>query len=219
MREGADYFDVTPLVSERLGVFPGDRGYSRRVAMSFKGGDHLELSSIETTLHLGAHADAPSHYDPTGVGIGERALSPYLGLAQVISARAIPGERVAVSQLAERTVRAPRVLLNTGSFPDPDRWNSDFCGVEPELIDWLADQGAVLIGLDTPSLDPENSKALESHARVRARGLAVLEGLVLNQVPDGLYVLVALPLKLEGADASPVRAILMSREYAAKGLV
>lgn len=209
MKEGVDWFDLSPVVSERMGVFPGDTPFRRTRLMSFEAGHHLELSKIETTVHLGAHADAPSHYDRRGSGIGERDLFPYLGRCQVLDARAPRGARVAPEHLWTTEIKAPRILLRTGSFPDPDRWNSDFCSLEPRMVDWLADQGVVLVGVDTPSIDPEDSKELESHARVRERGLAILEGLVLDRVPDGVYSLVALPLRLEGADASPVRAVLL----------
>ncbi|MCZ6834539.1 MAG: arylformamidase, partial [Planctomycetota bacterium] len=66
------------------------------------------------------------------------------------------------------------------------------------------------VGLDTPSVDLQNSKDLPSHARFLANDMAILEGLVLADVPAGLYELIALPLKLMGFDASPVRAVLRS---------
>jgi arylformamidase len=100
-------------------------------------------------------------------------------------------------------------LLATGSFPNPEKWNSDFAALSPELVTYLHKQGVRLVGIDTPSIDPENSKALESHQAVADCDLAILEGIVLDKVPDGLYTLLALPLKIEGADASPVRAVLL----------
>ncbi|MEK7691029.1 MAG: cyclase family protein, partial [Bdellovibrionota bacterium] len=105
---------------------------------------------------------------------------------------------------------APRVLIRTGSFPDPEKWNSDFWSLSPELVDFLAGQGVRLVGIDTPSIDPEADSELLSHAAVYRHGLAVLEGLVLTKVPDGIYELIALPLRLEGCEASPVRAVLRS---------
>ena len=204
-----EILDISPVISSRLGVFPGDQPYVRTVSMSFARGDHLELSRIQTTVHLGAHADAPCHYAAQGAGIGERPLRPYLGRAQVITANGPPGGRVGLTHLATQNIQAPRVLLRTGSFADPDHWNADFCGLEPSLIDWLADRGVCLIGIDTPSIDPEASKNLETHARVFARDLAILEGLDLRTAVDGFYALIALPLRLEGADASPVRAVLL----------
>jgi arylformamidase len=101
----------------------------------------------------------------------------------------------------------PRVLLRTYARV-PEGWDPSFTAIEPAAIDLLHAHGVVLVGLDTPSLDPEQSKTLDAHQRVRAHGMAVLEGLVLDQVPEGDYELIAPPLKWRGLDASPVRAVL-----------
>lgn len=209
----ADVIDISPAISERTGVFPGDVKFERSVSMDFKKGDHLLLSSIRTTLHLGAHADGPNHYSATGEGIGVRPLSIYMGRCLVLHANAKRGERVSKAHLGEawRTAvswPAPRILVRTSSFPDPDRWNHDFCSLAPDLIEDWARSGVRLVGIDTPSIDPEDSKTLDSHRIVAKHDLAILEGLVLANVAEGLYSLVAFPLKLEGADASPVRAVL-----------
>lgn len=207
-----DYFDLSPRVGESIAVFPGDTPYRRRVLLGFESGHTLALSGIETTLHLGAHADAPNHYHPRGVAIDERDLNLYVGLAQVVDVSGLPrGERVGISHWGKRAVQAPRVLFRTGSFPDPNHWNGDFNSLSPELLNFLADQGVRLVGIDTPSVDPAESKALEAHQALYARDFAVLEGLVLEGVPEGVYELTALPLRLAGADASPVRAVLWKK--------
>ena len=102
----------------------------------------------------------------------------------------------------------PRVLLRTWPRAPLDRWVSDFRAVAPATIDLLAARGVLLIGVDTPSLDPETSKTMDAHHRVRVHDMAILEGLVLDRVAPGDYELIALPLPIVGADASPVRAIL-----------
>jgi arylformamidase len=209
MTPGLQYFDISPEISSKTGVFPGDVPYQRAIGMDFKLGHHLLLSSVTTTLHLGAHADGPNHYDPSGQSIGERELHYYMGICQVIDASKTPlGARIGAEIIRPGQIQAPRLLFKTGSFPNPDSWNSDFNSLSPELVDLLAKAGVILVGIDTPSIDPEKSTALEAHHRVAAHGLAILEGLVLDKVPDGLYTLVALPLRLKDADASPVRAIL-----------
>jgi len=208
--EGAKIYDISPLISDRIAVFPGDQAFERKVAMDFAQGDHLGLSSILTTVHVGAHTDAPNHYHRDGESIDQRDLGFYLGRCQVVSVSAARGERIGLRQLQGTQILAPRVLFRTNSFPDPDQWNGDFNSFSPELIDELAKKKVVLIGIDTPSVDPADSKALEAHQAVYRNGLAILEGIVLDQVPDGLYTLVALPLKIQGGDASPVRAILYS---------
>ncbi len=201
-------YDLTPDIHSGLGVFPGDIAFQRKVSFDFKKGHHLLLSSIESTLHLGAHADSSSHYHAQGGGIEKRNLQHYFGPAQVIRVSLRPSDRISLPDLQGIQVRAPRVLFSTQSFPDPDRWNSDFMALSPEVIHHLKAQGCVLVGIDTPSVDPEDSKELESHQALYETGMAVLEGLMLSKVPEGLYTLMALPLPIREADASPVRALL-----------
>lgn len=200
--------DVSPPVHPGIGVWPGDVPYRRDVSVSFSDGGNLDLSAITSTLHVGAHADAPGHYVADGAGIDARDLRPYLGACELITVSVGRGQRVYPRHLSG-PVRAPRVLLRTGTFPDPTVFSTDFAALSPELIDALAAQGVVLVGLDTPSVDPFDSKALESHNALAVHDLCVLEGLVFDGVPDGLYTLIALPLRLVGADASPVRAVLV----------
>lgn len=203
------YFDISPVLSEATAVFPGDCAFRRKVALDLQAGNHLTLSSIETTLHIGAHVDAPSHYHRDGKPVDERPLSTYLGACQVIGVSIPRGRRIVPADLGGVEIRASRVIFRTGSFPDPNRWNGDFNSLSPELVGFLADRGVRLIGIDTPSVDPEDSKGLESHQALFDRGVANLEGVVLDGVPDGLYTLIALPLRIRGGDASPVRAILV----------
>lgn len=202
-------FDITPVISEKIGVFPGDVSFQRKVSLDFQKGNNLLLSAIETTLHLGAHADSSSHYHVDGSGIEKRPLTSYFGKTQVIHVRPRRGERVSLKDLEGKKIQAPRVLFFTDSFPDPNNWNSDFMALSPEVIDHLAKAKVILVGIDTPSVDPESSKALESHQALYRNQMAVLEGIVLSGVPEGLYSLVALPLPIQNADASPVRAILI----------
>jgi arylformamidase len=177
------------------------------------------VSSIRTTLHVGAHADAPNHFTAQAVGIDCVPLEPYRGRCQVIELDKPRGSLITLEDLAplvhpERALRAPRVLFKTGSFPDPERFNEDFVAFAADTLSWLEERGVVLVGLDTPSVDPFASKTLPahhatcSHATRSGRGLAILEGLELQHVAAGLYELVALPLRLRDADASPVRAVL-----------
>ncbi|MEL6344627.1 MAG: cyclase family protein [Myxococcota bacterium] len=204
----AELIDISPLISPRIAVWPGDVGFSRRYALQIAEGANIDLSAIESTVHLGAHTDAPSHYVHPGAGIAERPLSLYYGPCQVIAVTAPRGERIHPEHIPE-PIATERVLMFTGSYPDPDVFNEDFNSLSPELIHWLAEQGVRLVGIDTPSIDPFHSKALESHHAVAERDMGVLEGVVLGHVAPGRYTLIALPLRIEGADASPVRAVLL----------
>jgi len=127
----------------------------------------------------------------------------------VLEVALAPRERILPRHLPAR-VRAPRVLFRTNSHPDPERFVETFNALSPELVHWLRDQGCVLAGLDTPSVDPYDSTGLESHLALFSSGMRCLEGLRLEGVAPGLYTLVALPLKIEGGDGSPVRAVLLA---------
>lgn len=200
-------YDISPPITERLAVWPGDTPPSREILLDLRRGDSVTLSTLRATVHLGAHADGPNHYGADAPGIDARPLEDYLGPCQVISVAIAPGERITPAHLLP-PIRQPRVLFRTGSFPDPTDFRHDFAALSPELIEMLADLGVRLVGLDTPSVDLFDSKDLPSHLACLRRDLAILEGLILSHVPDGNYELIALPLRLVGFDASPVRAVL-----------
>lgn len=200
-------FDITPRVSPTLAVWPGDTPPSREVLLDIAAGDTVTLSTMRATVHLGAHADAPSHYGVGARTIDQQPLERYVGLCQVMGVVASRGARVGPEDLVA-PLAAPRVILVTGTFPDPDAFTPDFAALSPQLVDWLHERGVRLIGIDTPSVDLFDDRALLAHSRCLAHDIAILEGLAVSQVPDGLYELIALPLRLVGFDASPVRAVL-----------
>jgi arylformamidase len=170
-------------------------------------GDNLTLSTLRGTVHLGAHADAPSHYGADAPSIDQVDLTRYVGLCQVMRVRVEGRSRLSLDALTD-TVRATRLLIATGTYPNPEQFAEDFVGLDPELVNALADRGVTLVGVDTPSVDLFNSKDLPAHHACLRRGVSILEGLTLDGVPEGMYELIALPLKLVGFDASPVRAVL-----------
>lgn len=201
--------DISPLVSERIAVFPGDVPYRRQASRAFTRGDDMDLSSVHTTLHLGAHADAASHVAAGGAGIAARSLDLYYGPCQVISVGVAPGSRIAPADL-DVEIAAPRVLFRTDTSRDANVYDPAFAGLGTDLVEFLHQSGVRLVGIDTPSVDPHDDAALLAHRALVRHDMASLEGLVLAHVEPGLYTLVALPLRLEGADASPVRAALVA---------
>ena len=202
--------DISPVISPSIAVFPGDKPFSSKEALSFENGDHLMLSSISSTVHLGAHTDAPCHYKKGGESIENAKLNNYVGTAQVIEVTIERGERISVKDIGNQEILAPRVLFKTNSFPNPNNWNNDFNALSPELVDFLHSEGVFLVGIDTPSVDLAEDKDLLTHTKIAEHDLSILEGIVLKDVKAGLYELIALPLPLKGLDASPVRAILRS---------
>lgn len=215
----SNIIDISPLIDPSIHVWPGDTPFVHTVTLDMKTGANLTLSDIRTTVHVGAHTDAPSHYVATGEDISARRLDLYIGACNVISVANCRARRITPSDLDLARVTTPRILFKSGTFPDPRRWNDDFASLSPELVDALHARGVVLIGIDTPSVDPFESKALEAHQAFARHDMAILEGIVLDDVNDGQYELIALPLRLRGADASPVRAVLRelsSRERAGR---
>jgi len=207
-------FDISPRVCRATGVFPGDVPFERTLSMTRDAGQSVNLSSIRSTVHLGAHADAPWHYDDEGLDIAGVPLEAYWGPALVIRCQVDRGQRVSAEEALKQMAsfasghRPWRCLIHTGTFPDPNKWNRDFAALSPELIWTLKQRECVLVGIDTPSVDPESSEDLPSHRALFETGILNLEGLVLDHIEAGWYELVALPLKLMGLDGSPVRAAL-----------
>lgn len=202
-------YDITPSITPKLAVWPGDTPASREVLCDIARDDNITLSTLRATVHLGAHADGPNHYGKDAQSIDERSLDYYLGPCQVIRVKVARATRILPSMVrAELTT--PRVLFATETYPDPQDWNSDFAALSVELIDLLHDRGVITVGIDTPSVDLFESKDLPAHKAILRHNMAILEGLVLKDVPEGMYELIALPLSLAGFDASPVRAILRS---------
>jgi arylformamidase len=203
----AKLWDISPPIAPDSPLFPGDTGYSQQWTAQIAPGCPVNLSAITMSPHIGAHADAPLHYGPGAPTIGEVDLAPYLGPCRVIHAIDC-GPLVRPAHLAHALDRLPpRVLVRT-CLKAPTQWSPAFSAFAPETIAWLASLGVRLVGIDSQSVDPAESKTLESHALLLRHDLRVLENLVLDEVPAGDYELIALPLKLTLADASPVRAIL-----------
>ncbi|WP_250502593.1 arylformamidase [Caballeronia sp. AZ7_KS35] len=200
--------DISPPINPATPVWPGDTPVGIERVWRMEAGSPVNVARLTLSPHTGSHADAPLHYDEHGAPIGEVALDTYIGACRVVhcigASPLVTPEHVA-AHLADCP---PRVLLRTYTNAPLDAWDSAFAAVAPETIDLLAEKGVKLIGIDTPSLDPQDSKTMDAHKRIRARGMAILEGLVLDAAAPGDFELIALPLKFSTLDASPVRAVL-----------
>ena len=199
--------DISPLLSPRLAVWPGDIPFRRSRVIHPGAAGAVEVGQIRSTLHAGAHADAPSHYLAGAPTIAEVDLAPYLGPCEVIEV-SLPARARILPEHLPGPIRAPRVLFKTSSYPDAETFTDTFNSLSVELVQALKAQGCLLAGIDTPSVDPAASEALEAHRALGAADLRVLEGLRLQDVAPGLYFLSALPLRIEDGDGSPVRAVL-----------
>ena len=201
-------WDISPPVHAASPVFPGDTAYRQQWSASIGPGCPVNVSAITLSPHVGAHADAPLHYEEGGAAIGAVPLDAFLGPCRVIHAIA-RGPLITWEHIAHAVDASlpQRVLVRTYAAA-PAQWDGQLSAYAPETIERLADLGVLLVGIDTASIDPADSKQLPSHQVIRRRGLRVLENLVLDAVAEGDYELIALPLRLSTADASPVRAVL-----------
>ena len=202
-------WDISPPVHAGSPVFPGDTPYEQRWAATLGPGCPVNVSTITLSPHTGAHADAPLHYDADGVAVGALDLDAYLGPCRVIHAIHC-GPLIEWQHIASRidATLPVRVLVRTYERMPVEGFDDALAAYAPDVIERLADHGVRLIGIDTASIDPAASKTLDAHQVIRRRGLRVLENLLLDDVPEGDYELIALPLKLTTADASTVRAVL-----------
>jgi arylformamidase len=201
-------WDISPPVDTRSPVFPGDTPFEQTWSATLSQDCPVNVSRLTLSPHIGAHADAPLHYDPRGAAVGELDLFPFLGPCRVIHALHA-GPWVQVEHLQHAfTHLPPRVLVRTYTQAPIDQFDHQLTAFHPQTIRHLAGLGVQLMGIDSASVDPADSKELPSHQVLRELHLRVLENLQLDAVPEGDYELIALPLRWMTADASPVRAIL-----------
>ncbi len=206
----AALIDITQVLRADLPGWPGEPGFALRRHAAIGPGCPVNTAELTLSTHAGTHADAPLHYDAHGCDSAASDLDPYIGECVVVDVRfggaAVTPEDIDWAALGETR----RVLLRTyDAFPHA-AWDHASRAVAPETIERLAARGVVLIGTDSASLDPQDSKTMDAHHAVRRHGMAILEGLVLDHVAPGRYELLALPLRIARADASPVRAVLRS---------
>jgi arylformamidase len=185
-------WDISQTLRPGMPLWPGEPPVAVRRLAEIGDECPVNIGAIEAPLHAGTHADSPFHYHPAGEASAESALDPYVGPCILVDA----------------LTGFERVLFRTYDRFPTDRWDADFTAIAPDVIARLRGHGVRLVGTDAPSLDPQESKTMDAHHEILAGDMRILEGLVLDAVPGGPYELIALPLKIAGADASPVRAIL-----------
>jgi arylformamidase len=200
--------DISMPVSPRSAHFPGDTPFSCSWTLRFERGESVNLTAVTSSPHVGTHVDAPLHYDPRStVGVSDLPLEAFEGpcrVVRVVGAKLVEPRHVAGLDLD----REERILFRTRDQVDPNRWDPDFTALAPETADVLAAAGVRLVGLDTPSFDPADSKDLAAHRALGRGGVVNLENLDLSRVPEGRYRLSAFPIRYERLDAAPVRAVL-----------
>jgi len=201
-------YDISQTLSAKTPVWPGDTAFQAERTWQRDDTCPVNVSKITMSSHAGTHADAPLHYDNAGAAIDAVALTPYIGPCIVVDVVGV-SPLIRVEDVEDQIPnKVERVLFKMFEVYPTHVWPENFPALSAELIPFLADKGCLLVGIESPSVDPETSKEIPCHKQIEYYNLAILEGLVLTEVPAGVYDLTALPLKMEGVDASPVRAIL-----------
>lgn len=197
--------DITPTVSPALAGWPDDTRFEAVPRWSLEAGDACRVSRVTLSSHLGAHADAPLHYARDGADAASMPLEPFVGPVRVVQC---PGIDAIGPEEARWAAGAERVLYRVLPEGAPPEFTPTFAPLTPDGARTLARLGVRLFGTDAPSVDRVDSKSLDTHHALREAGIAILEGLALADVAPGDYELMALPLKWQGVDAAPVRAVL-----------
>jgi arylformamidase len=204
-------YDITrPLVAGHP-VWPGDSPCRVEWKARLGPGVAYNQSELRMSPHTGTHADGPFHMLPEGVMIGAAPLDAFIGPARVVDAvgRAALDAAWAAEVLA---AGAPeRLLVRTGAWTDAAVFPTRFAALDAESARMLVDAGVRLVGTDAPSPDPFHSADVPVHHVLLGAGVGILENVMLDDVPPGDYELIALPLRLMDAEASPVRAVLRAR--------
>ena len=203
------WIDISQPLENEIAEWPGDTPFSYEVAFSKADTGSVNIGKLTTSTHMGTHIDAPFHFDDEGKKVLDLDINLYIGRARVIDVAGL--KSVGRSDLEDVDFGgAERILLRTMSRPDPTIFPEVFTVLRGDIGPLLKERGVRLIGVDTPSVDSEDSKLLEAHHSLNDNGIMILENIVLNTVEPGDYELIALPLPLRDGDGSPVRAVLRS---------
>lgn len=203
--------DITHLMNEDIAVWPGDTKFERNESMFIKSGDSCNVSSMKLSMHVGTHVDSHYHYHENGASVDKHYLENYIGECQVIHVMHAEGKYIQPSDI-KVPITEKRVILRTKETSNANVWDSNFKALSTELIEFFNDQGVILVGTDAPSVDLFDSKDLSTHNVFYKYDIYNIESLKLDDIKEGTYELIALPLKIEGSDGSPVRAVLLERK-------
>jgi kynureninase len=207
------FYDISRTIAPTLAVWPGDTAFSFEQVLKKAEGASVNLTTLTLSAHTGSHADAPYHYDDGGAHPAELPIEKYVGRAHVVTIGRRRGGIVPEDFAHADLSGLERLLVHTWVSDLADhQWPDDFPYPTVEFVDWLADRGVVLLGVDMPSVDRFDDTTLVCHHRLHEHGIVNLETLYLASIPDGVYELIALPLKIAGVCGSPVRAVVRRLE-------
>lgn len=202
-------YDITRTLSPSIAVWPGDTPFAVKTLLRLAHGDAANLTTLTMSSHTGTHVDAPYHFVDADLTMEQVPLDIYVGPAAVATVQKPAGPLTVDDFPGLDWGRVKRLLVHSVASDQPiDQFLAEYIYPSVELADFMGQQGIILFGSDAASMDAVDSKVLVGHRALRRNGVAILENLALTGVPDGEYELIALPLKIQGGDGSPVRAIL-----------
>lgn len=196
------------MLNQDVAEWPGDTPFRFQVSLTKQQSGSVNIGQITSSTHIGTHIDAPFHFEEEGEKVHELPLENYIVQAIVIDM----SERDVISrELLQKVITgtAKAVLFRTSFWRNRDVFPKEIPLFDVNIVDWMVENGILLLGVDLPSVDSITSKHLPIHHALGSAGRYILEGLMLDEVKEGTYKLIALPLKIEGADGSPVRAVLI----------
>ena len=207
---------ISRTISNALAEWPGDKPCRFQLTREKTKGDTVNLGAISMSVHNGTHADARFHFETGGESIEKTPLESYLGRATVIDLvqaflDSKPKHLITIEDLrpsAEVIAATSRLLVKTGRWSDSTVFPKQIPVIAADVPAWLQKNGVKLLGLDLPSVDEVDSKSLQNHHALAGAGIAIIESLDLSSVAPGIYHLSALPLKIDGGDGAPIRAVL-----------
>lgn len=201
------WIDITQPFTNAIGTWPGDTPFQYDLSYSKEQTGSVNIGRFTTSTHTGTHADAPFHFDNAGPTIEAIDVNIYIGDALVVD---VTGHAVITPELLQHIdfSSVQRLLLKTTTHVNLEQFPTTIPVIDPTLGLFLKERGIILLGLDVPSVDALDSKEVAAHHSLYANGVHIVENLLLQSIPPGLYEFIGLPLKIVGADGAPLRAVL-----------
>lgn len=207
------WIDISVPLHTNMVHWPGDPPFERSLFKSMARGDVCNVSRLSTGAHMGTHMDAPLHFIQDGISMEKMPIDAVIGPCRVVEIR----HRVAITPeelLPLRLKRGERILFKTRNSRRSWKMKSfdeDFIYISKEAAQHIVDCGVITVGVDYLSVGGFRKDGVETHHVLLGAKVWIIEGLNLAKVPVGKYELVCLPLKIEGSDGAPARAVLRAR--------
>ncbi|MED0960678.1 arylformamidase [Bacillus paramycoides] len=203
----SQWIDISQPLNNDIATWPGDTPFSYEVSWSKKDSGSVNVGKLTMSIHTGTHIDAPFHFDNDGKKVLDLDIDVYVGAVRIIDVSGL--ESIGKKDLETINLEGvERLLLRTSSHGKAQEFPEDIPYLRADIAPFLSSKGIRLIGVDVPSVDPLDDKELAAHHQLFKHGIHILENVVLDDVVDGDYELIALPLALTDADGSPVRAVI-----------